>query len=103
MTTSNPIPPAGGHHDDFTGEPEPHKPADDREQIYFEGSPMLRAVLVHGFIWVLAGLVIIAVPLLLRFVWHKDTIAGWMLGATLLLGIVFVLIPWIKAKTISYK
>jgi membrane protein YdbS with pleckstrin-like domain len=106
MTNVNPTPgPARDAHDDFTGasEVEPHKPADDREQIYYQGSPMLRGDLARGWIWVILGLAIIAVPLLLKFVWNKDLFAGWMFAATTALGVIFILIPWIKAKMVAYK
>src|SRR6059058_5909979 len=50
--------------DDFTGdEPHlPHKPADDTEQIYFEGSPQLRAEIGRGIFWILLGILLIALP-----------------------------------------
>src|SRR5437868_2152473 len=50
--------------DDFTGDAHvPHKPADDTEQIYFEGSPMLRAEMGRSFLWVLLGCLFIAAPI----------------------------------------
>ena len=104
MTNVNPTPgPARDAHDDFTGEPDPHKPADDREQVYYEGSPMLRGELARGWIWVVLGLAIIAVPLLVQFVWHKDVFSGWMFAAAAALGLIFILVPWIKSKMVAYK
>ena len=106
MTNVNPTPgPARQAHDDFTGggEHEPHRPADDREQVYYEGSPLLRGELARGWIWVLLGLAVIAVPLLMRFLWDYNQLVGWMLLATTVLGVIFILIPWIKAKMVAYK
>jgi membrane protein YdbS with pleckstrin-like domain len=105
-TTPTSVPsPGDQHNDDFTGDPTPHKPADDREQIYFEGSPMLRAELARGWIWVLLGLVVISVPILIRHfeVGGKDSFAGWWFAVAAVIGLILILIPWIKSKTVSYK
>src|SRR5688572_2012265 len=40
----------------------PHKPADDTEQIYFEGSPMLRGEIGRGILLIIGGLLLIALP-----------------------------------------
>ena len=47
---------ATGGIDPMTGQPyTPHKAADDTEQIYFEGSPLIRGVLGAGIGWCLLG------------------------------------------------
>src|SRR5256885_2226423 len=35
----------------------PHRPADDTEEVYYEGSPLLRGAIFKGFLWILVGLV----------------------------------------------
>src|SRR4051812_14215603 len=100
-TTPTPVPAPDEHHDDFTGDPTPHKPADDREQIYFEGSPMLRAEMARGWIWVIVGLVVVSAPIIIH---HFQTpgnapSAGWWFAVAAVIGLIFILIPWIKSKT----
>jgi membrane protein YdbS with pleckstrin-like domain len=103
---------ATGGIDPMTGHPyTPHKPADDTEQVYFEGSPMVRAVMGRGIGWCLLGLVIIAIPLVLYFLpghlpghhaWHLH-LPVWFFLALAVIGVVVFMVPAIKAKTIRYK
>lgn len=104
-TTPTPLPPHDDHNDDFTGDPAPHKPADDREEVYFAGTPMLRGELARGWIWVLLGLVIIAVPIVIRILEKQGTepFAWWWFVVAIVVGFILILIPWIKSKTVSYK
>jgi membrane protein YdbS with pleckstrin-like domain len=91
--------------DPLTGDPVPHKPADDREQIYYQGSPLLRGEMAKGWIWVLLGLCVIAIPILLRLFYKngQDAISWWVLLAGFVVGLILIFVPWLKTKTISYK
>ena len=99
---------AAGQHavggDDFTGdEPHlPHKPADDTEQIYFEGSPMLRAEIGRGILWILLGAMVIAAPIAWS-VWKHHTLLWWVYLACVIVGLVMFLIPWLRVKSIRYR
>lgn len=79
----------------------PYKPADDSEEVYFEGSPVLRAELFQTFLWGLAGVVCIAL-----------VVAGWVQGwgwpilldiGLIVLGLVLLVIPYITTKTVRYR
>ncbi len=87
-------------------EPEvhPHKPADDREEIYYAGSPLLRAEMGSIFIWGLAGLVLISLP----FVWKAITKLHEMPSALVTLGLIIVgllVIAWpiLRQRTVRYR
>jgi membrane protein YdbS with pleckstrin-like domain len=90
--------------DDFTGdEPHlPHKPADDTEQIYFEGSPMLRAEIGRGIFWILLGVIVIAAPIAAS-VWEKHSLPWWIYLAAVIVGLVLFLIPWLRVKSVRYR
>src|SRR4051794_39252200 len=49
----------------------PHKPADDREEVYYEGSPMLRGDFGKLVGWGILGLVLIASPVLYNLYSNK--------------------------------
>lgn len=104
MTNVNPHPAAGDtENDPLTGDPNPHKPADDREQVYYQGSPLLRAEMAKGWIWVLAGLVVIVGVIVVRVKDDQNHIPWWAVLVGVVIGLVLTVIPWLKTKTIAYK
>jgi membrane protein YdbS with pleckstrin-like domain len=81
---------------------EPHRPTDDREEVYYEGSPMLRGDIGKFFLlWVL-GLALIASPIL--FWVFKGWWPHWIF--TLIAVVVGLLIMWIPVlimKSVRYR
>jgi membrane protein YdbS with pleckstrin-like domain len=92
--------------DPLTGQPlTPHKAADDTEQIYYEGSPMVRGILGRGIWWCLLGLLIMAVPVAAFFLIHPHAFLSpwWLNLACVVVGVVVFLLPMVKAKTVRYR
>src|SRR5438045_4099481 len=90
----------------MTQDDRPHKPADDTEEVYYEGSPMLRWQLASGWPWALMGLIIMAAPIALRLgsssaSTHK--VPWWLMAAGFLIGLILIFVPWLKSKTLRYK
>lgn len=81
----------------------PHKPADDSEEVYYEGSPKLRGhldrVLGYGFL----GISLIAIAIVVRYNEIAWLSAGWMTFLLCVLGIGFILLPALLAKTVRYR
>jgi membrane protein YdbS with pleckstrin-like domain len=93
--------------DPITGDPRPHKPAEDTEQVYYEGSPLLRGELAKGWYWVLLGLAVIAG---VAYWWaaRRDAAGNppfpwWVLLVAAAVGLVLLLFPWIRTKMVRYK
>ena len=80
----------------------PHKPADDREEVYFEGSPAFRWELSRGWYWLIIGLLLIVGPIVSKVLWSEHT-PWWLIPLGLILGLCIFLIPWLMTKTIRYK
>jgi membrane protein YdbS with pleckstrin-like domain len=80
----------------------PHRPADDTEEVYFEGSPLLRAELGKVILWGIAGLVIIALVGADLFKWHTS-LPKWADALAVLVAIVIVFIPAIMRRTLRYR
>src|SRR5437660_12633560 len=80
----------------------PHKPADDKEEVYFEGSPPIRGQIGKVLLYGLIGLVLICAPfvLALRF---KVASPWWAKLACVVVGIVVMLIPVIIVKRMRYR
>ncbi len=82
----------------------PHKPADDSEQVYYSGSPLLRAETGKLSVWWLCGLAILVFPI----VWKKMNSSGeWpgglvILACLVMAGLAFVL-PVLLQKTVRYR
>lgn len=83
----------------------PHKPADDREEVYFDGSPQLRAELGKLFLWAIIAAILISLPILWSK-WISTAKHAMPLGvkiALILLGIAALLIPALVIRTIRYR
>lgn len=88
----------------MTQEARPHRPADDKEEIYFQGSPMLRGQLASGWPWVIFGIAIGLSPIFVKLTLSPSTsIVWWVYPLAMLIGAVFIFIPWIKSKTVRYR
>lgn len=97
MTIPNDLPPA---HD-----PErerPHRPADDREEIYFQGAPLLRGEIGRVTMLWIVGLLVLVAP----FIWNllMDYWPDWWfwLACLIVAGLIFVL-PILFTKSIRYR
>ncbi len=81
--------------------PPPHKPADDTEEVYFEGRPLLRGDVGTLFGWGLAGIIVIAIPM---FFWWIDKSPPWWMWLILwILGVGMLFIPLLLVKMIRYR
>ena len=81
---------------------EPHQPTEDREEIYYEGSPMLRGDIGKFFLlWVL-GLALIASPILYRV--FTGAFPHWIFSViAVVAGLVIMFIPIIIMKSLRYR
>src|SRR5215213_2097208 len=79
-------------------EERPHKPADDREEVYFEGSPQLRgeARMIFGFGLLAAALIAGGVFLFITGMWP------FAIGC-FVLAILVLVIPVIFTKSVRYR
>jgi len=108
MTRPDPNAKANRHDDDFEGGDAPHKPADDTEQVYFDGSPMLRGEIGRGLLYILGGLLLIALPIVWG-VWRgrqNEPNPWWpwyVMLACVVIGLILVSIPFLWAKTVRYR
>ncbi len=95
MTTSNPP-------GDTTSDALPHKPADDSEQVYFEGSPLLRGQVASTAAWEIIGLLMIVAPLAWR-IFNGAWPAAWVTLILILLGLLLWAVPLIRVKSQRYR
>ena len=81
----------------------PHAPADDKEVIYYEGSPLLRGDLSKFVICaILAGL-LIGIPLAIRILKPDVQIPWWVWLVVSVLAVVLLIIPFLLVKAIRYR
>jgi hypothetical protein len=82
------------------GSPEerPHRPADDREEVYFEGSPQLRGELRNVLLWGFIGAVLIGVGVYLFIIglWPATI-------ALVVLGVLTWALPLLLVRSIRYR
>lgn len=78
-----------------------HKPADDHEEVYYQGSPLLRGELGRAFGWLFAALLCAALAV---WLFTRDLGAVWWIPYLLLCAApVLFLVPIILTKTIRYR
>ena len=80
----------------------PHRPTDDAETVYFEGSPLLRAELGSVAAWGLAGVVVLAAVALNVTRWHA-AVPGWAYAAAVVVAVLFLLVPSLLRRTLKYR
>lgn len=83
------------------GQASPHRAPDDAEEVYYEGSPLVRGAIGKGVLWLLAGLVLIGLVVTgLVLKWH---VPWWAYLAAVVLAVLLFFVPVIQNKTISYR
>lgn len=80
----------------------PHRPADDSEEIYYQGSPMLRGELSSLFICWAIAVVLFAAPILFR-VFETYWPLVWITLACIVVGVIVALIPVLTVRRIRYR
>src|SRR4051812_17641427 len=103
MTDFNVVPPT----DETTKEPDetrPHKPADDREEVYFHGSPMLRGEIARFILFIVIGAVLILLPFGIDlFSGPGRNVPWWVYVGLILLGLIVMVIPILRVKSVGYR
>jgi hypothetical protein len=105
MTQNNaPSPDDRGDHPmaPLEGQSLPHKEADDRDQVFYEGSPLLRGELGHVLLWFALGALLIAAPFILSgpIGW---ALPGWLWIALIAGGLICIAVPVIVLKRVRYR
>jgi len=87
-----------------TGNEAPHRPPDDVEEVYYEGSPMVRGAIGRDLLWSLLGCAIIAFAILkIVLDWKWSWWPWWATLLVVLIGIGLFFIPVIMSKSIRYR
>src|SRR5439155_24410342 len=79
----------------------PHTPADDREEVYYEGSPLLRGHLGHVLLYGILGTIFILIPVAAAYWKHPPR--WWLTLALVLIGIIFFVVPILIVKRTRYR
>jgi MFS family permease len=81
----------------------PHRPPDDKEEVYYEGTPLIRGRLAHVAGFTLLGLIFIVAPVLAGTYFPKWPWPWWVRIALVLIGIAFVAMPAFLVKQKRYR
>jgi membrane protein YdbS with pleckstrin-like domain len=81
----------------------PHRPADDREEVYYEGSPMVRGEVGMFFLWTVLGLALIAVPFLWHYLLGKEWWPWFVTAGFVVVGLLLILIPVLVVRQYRYR
>ena len=78
------------------------RPDDSKEEVYYEGSPMVRGEMGMFILWTVIGLALIAAP----FVWYflQDYWWPWyVIVGLVLIGLMLMVIPVLVVKQFRYR
>jgi membrane protein YdbS with pleckstrin-like domain len=79
----------------------PHRPADDSEEVYFEGSPMLRGEIGHVTLFGFLGVLCIALAVLaMVYDWGWP---WWLLTICFVVALGLVTAPLLLVRTVRYR
>jgi len=81
----------------------PHKAADDREEIYFEGTPMMRGELGKFFLWVVIGALVMAAPYFYDLVQDPVVVPWWVYAIAIAIGLACWIIPWVQTRSVRFR
>jgi membrane protein YdbS with pleckstrin-like domain len=84
------------------GDNRPHKPADDREEIYFEGTPLIRGDVGKMILCVVIAIGLISLPILAA-IYDWSGWATWMTIAAIAIALLVLVIPVIFTRTVHYR
>jgi membrane protein YdbS with pleckstrin-like domain len=84
------------------GEDRPHRPADDKEEVYFEGSPLLRGELGRAALFAAIGLILMAAPFVYRG-FTGEWWPWWVNVPLVVIGIGMMFVPLLLIKSIRYR
>jgi len=82
----------------------PHAPPDHDEIVYYEGSPLVRGSLAHLFLFGFLGLLLFAIPILVKIIDNDKEFPPLLISAICVVGgILLFLVPAIRTKTVRYR
>ena len=80
----------------------PHKPADDKEVVYFEGSPLLRGEVGKTILFGTIGLLLIVAPFIYRAA--QGEMPHWLVTlALIVIGLCVMLVPVLIIRSTRYR
>ncbi len=87
-----------------SSEERPHKPADDKEVVYFEGSPLLRGEVGKTILFGTIGLLLIAAPFIYAALQEpRDMPPWWVTLAAIVIGLCVMFIPVLIIRSTRYR
>lgn len=78
----------------------PHAEPDDREEIYFQGSPPVRAMVGKLCLYTLVALALLVIAGLLI---HKRLGPWWLTAGVIVVALAVPWMPWVFAKSVRYR
>jgi hypothetical protein len=83
-------------------EDRPYKPADDKEVVYFEGSPLLRGEIGKTILFGLIGILLVAAPFIYSAV-RDAWLPWWVTGLLVIIGLGVTLLPVLIIRSTRYR
>src|SRR4051794_14645204 len=83
----------------------PHRETGDTEEVYYEGSPMVRGQIGKIFLWTLIGLLQLAAPVAWKVLQkdHEWPHPWWISLISVMLGLLLLVIPVLIVRSVRYR
>lgn len=81
----------------------PHRAADDKEEIYYEGSPMVRGEFGMFVMWTTIGVLLMAAPFLWHYVFDNPWWPWYVIAGLVAVGLALTIVPILIVKQFRYR
>ena len=79
------------------------RPVDDREEVYYEGSPMVRGEMGMFMLWTALGLLLIASPFLWHYLLGNEWWPWYVILGLVLIGLMLMVVPVLIVRQFRYR
>ena len=101
MKAMSQIPPAANVPPTSPADTAPHKPADDREEVYYEGTPLVRGHMGHVILYTFLGLLLIAAVVYMGY--KHWSVVWWIKLGLVIAAIILFVVPILIVKRTRYR
>jgi membrane protein YdbS with pleckstrin-like domain len=85
------------------GDDRPTRPVEDKEEVYYEGSPMVRGEMGMFLMWTFLGVLVAASPFIWVYGFGNPWWPWYITGAAVVIGLLLMIMPVLVVRQFRYR